>query len=144
MKISIYILLLILATNCQNSDDTLNHTDILYGSWNLKNISGGITGINNDFESQLIFWSFNSDNSILTVTNNNSDTTINDGLETGTYKYLIQATNGQSFLFINDSEFGNITIFGNELIINQNIITDGNGADGFIMKLYKVFSSEPI
>lgn len=142
MKISIYILLLIFATNCQDSDTT-DHTDILNGEWNLKNISGGIAGINNDFESRLIFWSFNSDNSILTVTNNNSDTAINDGLETGTYKYLIQTTNGQSFLFINDNEFGNITVFENELLINQNIFTDGNGADGFIMKLYKVFSSEP-
>ena len=130
-------------TNCQNDDNNSDNTDILNGQWNLINISGGIAGNNIDFENRLIFWSFNSENSTLTITNNNSDSTINDGLDSGTYSYSIQNSNGKSFLFINNSEFGNITVLDGELLINQNIFTNANGADGFILKLNKIFPGEP-
>jgi hypothetical protein len=47
------ILSLVFFTNC-NSDDASNQAETLNGIWNVKNISGGFAGIDDDYEAGLV------------------------------------------------------------------------------------------
>jgi len=130
---SLFLLLLTysfcIITSCTND----NNNDSSIEIWNLRHVSGGIAGINNNFNQGLIIWKLNPQNSTLTVENNNSDGNY-DGLDSGTYSYTIQSNSGNSYIIIDSNEFGGITSSQNELIIDQNMTSNGSGADGFILR----------
>jgi hypothetical protein len=137
MKIRILTLLLTLGlitfTSCNNDNDS-SQIETLNGIWNLKNVSGGFAGINEDFENGIITWTFNSHNSTLTVENNNSQVSIYSGYENGTYPYSTVENNGNEYILINTAEVGRYILSIKNLTINENEIQSGSGADGFILE----------
>lgn len=140
MKHSILITFLSFITLSSCSLD--NNNDIkqqVYKSyWHLINVSGGFSGVDNDFDLNKIIWSFNEEENELTVTNTNTED-LEDGLDTGTYTYSVdEDDNKDLFLTINSNEFGNFTVSETQLIIDQNITTNGTGADGFIYTFKRV------
>lgn len=145
MKMIIMTLLLILGgivvTSCNNDDDSIQETPI-NGTWNLKNSSGGITGIDQDYENGKIIWTFNNQDSLLNIANNSIQDTgnqifVNSGLKSGEYPYSIVKTNGNEYILINTAEYGKIIISGNNLSINQNEHQSGSGNDGFLLQFEK-------
>ncbi|HIG90007.1 MAG TPA: hypothetical protein EYQ45_03385 [Flavobacteriaceae bacterium] len=129
MKKLLYIFLgLSLMFGC--SDDESNQTETLNGIWNLKNVSGGLAGINIDYNQGDVKWSFNLENNTLIVENNIITTGPEDiyaGLESGTYNIEITQSGEIQTLFINNTERGVL------ILLNDNLkIDDGLTADGFI------------
>jgi hypothetical protein len=129
MKKLLYIFLgLSLMFGC--SDDESNQTETLNGIWNLKNVSGGLAGINIDYNHGDVKWSFNLENNTLIVENNIITTGPEDiyaGLESGTYNIEITQSGEIQTLFINNTERGVL------ILLNDNLkIDDGLYADGFI------------
>lgn len=137
MKSKILVLLVVgfcgVIASC-NNDDSIQATTI-NGTWNLKNISGGLAGINDDYNQGIIKWIFDSQALTLTVENNNSQNTIYDGFESGIYSYSILESGGNSYLIVEDTEFGGYTLTENNLMIDQNKTSTGSGADGFVIAL---------
>jgi hypothetical protein len=130
-KLSLLIILsLVFFTNCNNDDDS-NQTETLSGIWNLKNVSGGLQGINMDYNQGEVEWNFNLDTNTLTVENNIITTGPEDiyaGLDSGTYNFQVEQNGETETLFINNSERGVII-----LLSSTNLkIDDGLAADGFI------------
>ena len=131
-----------LLSNCStnNNDDIVDteeeSNEVVIYQWHLTNVSGGIGNVDTDFEMDTVVWIINVDiigNGTLKVENNNSDATIEDGLDTGSYSISIPNVNNQNILYINGDEFaGVLTPSKEDLIINQNITTDGPRNGGFI------------
>ncbi len=137
-KFIITILCFITLTACSNSDNEPKD-DILSGIWNVQNISGGFVGMNQDFEEETITWTFNASDSKLTVVNNNVLVdVIYDGLDSGSYPYSIIEVDDESFLEINGQEFAGISFANSQLLLDQNKMSTGTGADGFVL----LFNSE--
>ncbi len=137
MKSKILVLLVVgfCGVNASCNDDDSPQASTINGTWNLKNISGGLAGINDDYNQGIIKWIFDSQALTLTVENNNSQNTIYDGFESGIYSYSILESGGNSYLIVEDAEFGVFTLTENNLMLDQNIISTGSGADGFIIEL---------
>lgn len=125
------ILGIILITSCSKKDEStkLESRD---GIWQVKNISGGFTGIDDEYETGVITWTFN--NQILTVENNENQGYIYSGFESGTYNYTVSEIDGINYIMINNAEFGSYTLSRNKLIIDQNITKSGTGVDKFILE----------
>jgi len=128
------LLIFITCALCLSSSCDNDNANTKSESWFLVNISGGIAGINEDFEKGIIVWTFNEEDAILTVENTTGST---NGFESGTYSYNILNTNDQRYLVVENNEIGGITTSGNQLIINQNMQSGGSGADGFILLFEK-------
>ena len=106
--ILLYLFIGVFLINCSDNDDKDNE-GILHGSWSVTNISGGFVGMNQDFQSGEIIWTFDSSNATLQVANNNFNAdVIYDGLDTGTYSYSILQKGEDKFLRIDGNEFGGI------------------------------------
>ncbi|RED46498.1 hypothetical protein DFQ10_101269 [Winogradskyella eximia] len=128
MKTTFFILVLMLSTlSCNSDDDTQQNSDpTLDGSWSLVNVTGGLAGIDDDFETGLIIWDFNQDNLELTVTNNNTVNVIYDGFPTGTYDYeIFTETNGEMSVVINTVSYRVTTLASSQLVIDEGIVADG-------------------
>jgi hypothetical protein len=130
-KLSFLIILsLVFLTSCSNDDDS-NQTETLNGIWNLKNVSGGLQGINIDYSQGEVKWNFNLGNNTLIIENNIITTGPKDiyaGLDSGTYNIRIEQNGNTETLFINDTERGVII-----LLSTSNLkIDDGLAADGFV------------
>lgn len=138
MKIGRLTLIMILGfvffTSCNNDDDS-NQEETLSGIWNVKNISGGFAGIDDDYEIGIITWTFS--NQMLTVENNENQGNIYSSFGSGTYNYSTSEINGVNYITINNTEYGGFTLSINNLTINQNETTSGSGADGFILQFEK-------
>jgi len=138
----IYFLLIfsLLFTQSCTSDDNSEpqpETNLVEGTWNLYNISGGFAGNNEDFEDGEIQWVFNTKNGQLKVTNKSNDSSIFSGLTTGLYSFSVSTPAGTPILYINGGEFGGLGGSTSGLIINQNKMASGDGADGFKLKFKK-------
>ena len=118
-------------TNCSIKDDNTT-PEVVRVYYNLINVSGGIEGVDDYFESGTIIWSFNDETGILTVVNENIDDTKQDGLDSGDYNYSVLNSGDNSFLIIESNELGLLEYITNNLIINENKTSEGSGADGFI------------
>ena len=100
-KLSLLLFLgIALLTGCSNDDDSLQE-ETLNGIWNVNNISGGIAGIDNGYETGIITWTFN--NQTLTVENNAAQGNIYNGFESGTYSYLLLEDENEQFINLNES-----------------------------------------
>lgn len=134
MKIKLLVVwcIALLLTNCAVSDDS--NTEQNYKNlWHLINVSGGVAGVNENFELETIIWSFDEATSKLTVENNNQDDTIQDGIESGIYNYSITSgEGGRSYLTVETNEFGLLTFSQNGMSIDGNQLSTGDVADGFM------------
>lgn len=121
-------------TNCSLDGVDNTQPQVIRILWNLRNVSGGVSGVDNDFASGKIVWEFNEITKKLTVSNTNTDTSIEDGLDSGTYTYAITEVGSDDYLSIASNEVGKITITnsGNQLTINQNLKSTGTTTDGYI------------
>ncbi|WP_282136209.1 hypothetical protein [Seonamhaeicola maritimus] len=135
-KILILVTVFLTLTSCSLSNDTNEGPiEVTLVHWNLINVTGGIAGVDNDFEVGDIVWNADEFNSMLAVNNSNPDDTIEDGLDTGTYDFVLFETGGDIFTVIDGDEFGKIYISETDntlLIIDQNELSFGPQADGFI------------
>ena len=131
IKFVIAILFISILTGCSLSSDN-NLPQVMRSDWHLKNVSGGLAGVNDEFSFNEIVWTFNETLSTLTVTNNNTDNSKEDGLDSGTYTYSLVDDGNNTFLVVDDNEIGSLTITINQLIIDENLTSNGAGADGFI------------
>jgi hypothetical protein len=104
------------------------------GKWNLTKIYGGITGLVQIFAVGEIEWTFNTPNSTLTV-NNTSSNPVYNYLPSGTYSFQEISNSGHHFLVIEADELGQLSISGNQLQIDQNKKSTGEGACGLYMEL---------
>jgi len=129
-----FLLILIICSLCLSSSCDNDKANSKTESWFLVNISGGIAGINEDFEKGIIVWTFNEEDSLLTVENTTGST---NGFESGTYTYSILNTNGKRYLIVENNEIGGMITSENQLTIDQNMQSGGSGADGFILKFEK-------
>ncbi len=138
MKKTILLLGIILftLTNCSTEGNSNNQpSQITITEWNLINVTGGIAGVDHDFEIGDIVWSFNNINALLTVNNNNTEDDLEDSLSTGSYNISFIETNDDLFLRISDQEFGEVIISGTDnedMVIDQNSLSTGQGSDGFV------------
>ncbi|WNH07570.1 hypothetical protein [Thalassobellus suaedae] len=132
---------LITFTNCSIDGNETSEV-ITKTYWHLRNVSGGIAGVDNNFNLDEIIWSFNELTGNLTVTNNNTDDTVEDALESGNYSFSVTTDNTNKYLIINDNEYGGLLFSETELIIDQNITSSGSGADGFIYTFQRVLVIE--
>ncbi|MFS4456982.1 hypothetical protein [Maribacter sp. 2304DJ31-5] len=135
MKATAFVLLFVLTLlGCTDTDGTKD-ADILSGTWQVQNISGGFAGIDDDYTSGVITWTFASVTSKLTVVNTNDPTTaIYDGLPTGTYDYAILLVQNEHYLEIDGQEFSGISFLDGQLLLDQNNRSTGSGADGFVLR----------
>ena len=130
LKLCVLILLTSIFSNCNDIEDSVEETLIV---WNLKNISGGFSGVSEDFESGLITWGF-SDNGVLTIAVDDSEENRYTDLASGTYDYFIEEIDSVSYLFINNNEYGSFTVLDDELVIDGNDMSLGSGSDFFVLQ----------
>lgn len=134
MKKSIILVLscFFILSNCSiNNSDPLPPQEVKY-LWHLVKVTGGVAGVDEQFSTDTVIWSFDGDTQTLTVDNKNSDDTIEDGLDSGSYDYSVLDIDGTTYLSIDGNEFGSFETSQTTLSINQNLMSTGNGADGFI------------
>lgn len=137
-KLTVLAFSLFLLTSCLQDDNNVTaNQETTITQWHLINVTGGFAGVNHNFEMDVIIWTF--DNGTLYVQNNNPDDTLEDGLDTGTYSQSFLEEDEKLFLFIENIDYGLITISEDEQIftLDQNITSTANGADGFIYKFKK-------
>ena len=137
MKIWICTVILTIGLLACSGGDDVAQKDIVAGTWNVQNISGGFAGINDDYATGTITWTFNDTSKTLQVTNNNEADVIYDGLPTGQYNYSILSMENELFLTINGQESFGIAVFNQQLLLDENKKTTGTGADGFQIVLSK-------
>ncbi|WP_439128528.1 hypothetical protein [Polaribacter sp.] len=134
-KLSLLMVLVITLFASCNINDNSTQTETLNGNWNLKNVSGGLQGINIDYSEGEVEWNFNLENNTLTIENNIITTGPKDiyaGLDSGTYNIEIKQNGNTEILFINDTERRVI------ILLNSNLkIDDGIAADGFITEFQR-------
>ncbi len=135
IRLFLFSFVIVLFTNCSNDDDTI--APAISGIWNVSNVSGGLAGINDDYDPGVIVWNFNNRNQTLVVTNNNTENVIYDGYPSGTYTYSVTVLDGKSYLTVGNNEFGRITFETNTATLNQNELSGGAGADGFMISLVR-------
>lgn len=127
-------------TNCSLGGDDINEQQIVRVLWHLENVTGGVSGIDDNFSPNVVVWEFNEINSTVTVTNDNDNGALEDGLDTGTYSYSITpiGTSSKTYLIIDSNEIGSITIgTNNKMVINQNETSSGPATDGYIYTFNK-------
>lgn len=139
-SILVFTCLLSLVLSCNSSDgigEIINNQNSIGVEWDLVNISGGLAGVNNSFNRDIIVWTFNASEETIIVENNSSINSIYDGLDSGTYTFTIEGNDINSFIIIDGIEFGEIIVTNNEFTIDQNNSTSGIITDGFILRFVK-------
>jgi hypothetical protein len=122
------ILFLLLAVSCVK--DRYDFGDSLKGSWNMVKVTGGEEGINNTITEGLVSWTFDGAGEI--IVNNTVGVYEGGVLSSGTYNYNVINSEGNTYLEIENNEFGLYTITNGRLTMNEAFTSDGLGkVDGF-------------
>ncbi len=136
MKYLTYTLFFLALLGCSNDDDapvTIPDVNVsgLDGKWNLVAVTGGFLGVDHIFEPGTIVWDFDETSKTIDVVNNNTDTTLEDGLSTGTYNYSIQTIEGNQELIVNEISIGNVKVINNRFTIDEQF------RDGFLFSFQR-------
>ena len=123
LKLLSFLMIIGLFNSCSVDDDYNNNPSLL-GAWNLVEVSGTIAGTTDEFALGTIVWNFST--SEVAVLNTNTNDSLQDGFDSGTYDYILANTPAsnsicnQTIAFAADDtrciEFSN-----NVLIITENI-----------------------
>ena len=141
MKAKIYVIqfffiaLIGITVGCKKEINTNSSNESrteLCGTWNLVHTYGGISGADEQYAPGEVTWTF--DNNSLVVQHNAASSTYHS-ITSGIYPYEVIQANGQTYLSINQLELGQFIISGNEMDINENLKSTGEGACGFYMEL---------
>jgi hypothetical protein len=124
MRKIFFILLSVLLLNCSLDGETTT-TNEGNGNWSLSRSVGGVSGTTTNFETDQITWVFNEFTGILVVEHNVQG--VSAALDPGTYEFRIEAILNADYIFIDDVEYGAISISARTFTIDQNITSDGNG-----------------
>src|SRR5690606_36981223 len=81
-----YNLLFAVLASCMSDDDSNTPLPNTV-TWNLTKVEGSIAGVTHTFPTGLIQWTFNEDTNTLVVVNNNTDDSLFDFYDSGTYSY---------------------------------------------------------
>lgn len=127
MKSYMSILFLLLITyNCDLSDDSQQNTNpTLHGTWSLVNVSGGLAGVDDDFESGIITWDFKTETSEIIVTNSNTSEVIHSGYPSGTYSYEVISTENDITVAIENTSLKLEILTNFQLILDEGLASDG-------------------
>ncbi len=120
-------LVLLSAFTCNKDVYPLDNIS-LSGNWNMKNVSGGLIGLDLDYNIGDVIWNFNTNTSQLSVTNNiltNGPKSIYAKFQTGTYSYYIDTLNTSLELYVDSSSVGLITVGISALLLDDGVATDG-------------------
>ena len=123
LKLISLLLIIGLFNRCTIDDDYDNNPTLL-GAWNLVEVSGTIAGTTDEFPLGAIVWNF--DTSEVAVLNTNTNDSLQDGLDSGTYDYILANTPtsnsicNQTIAFAAD-DTRCIEFSTNVLIITENI-----------------------
>jgi len=129
MRKIFFILLSVLLLNCSLDGDTSTNTEV-NTNWSLSRSVGGISGTTTNFETDQIAWTFNEFTGTLLVEHNVQG--VSAALNPGTYEFRIETILNADYIFIDDVEYGAISILPRTFTIDQNITSDGSGtADMF-------------
>ncbi len=110
---------------CSNSNDANDTSNDLSGNWELRTVSGSFAGGITNFDAGVIQWNFDTLNHKVTVVNNNTDESLPDILESGSYDYEFATESGlqcDSVIIINGMQMGCLTIDTNILTIDQSVV----------------------
>lgn len=132
----LFIALIAITFGCKK-EITSAHSSVkieseLKGKWNLVHVYGGIMGVNEQYPAGDVTWNFTADSVIVEHIGTNSSYF---SLPSGTYAYDVIQTGGNTYLSISQSEMGQFIISGNNMDIDQNKYSTGEGACGFYMEL---------
>lgn len=145
MKTVIYSALLLLllvssVTGCKKENSHIAQSaapkTAIDGKWNLMLVQGGIIGTNESHSVGEIIWKFSTQNTTLTVNNTVGSSTIYS-LPSGTYPFQQISNPTGEYLVIDGNELGQIVFSGNQLVINENMKSTGEGACGFYLTLQR-------
>lgn len=120
------ILVVLTFTNC-SIDNYVSDQQPVPIVWNLTRVTGGVGGIDQTISSGKIKWTFNEQTHKLIVVNNNTDDSVVDFYDSGTYSFSVQSNGTTDILSINNVAFGTFEVVQNVLTINQSI------DDGFVL-----------
>jgi len=87
-------------------------------SWNLIHLSGGLAGLDNNFDYGDITWAFDYTADELHVVNSINNEGVFDGFETGVYEFSIAETFLGPYLTVDSGELGQINLSDGEMFIN--------------------------
>jgi hypothetical protein len=124
--IVICIAIFLNACNKDNDDNATNAT--LNGTWKLVKVTGDFVGSVSAFPEGVISWQFDEATKKVTVTNNNTDPTLADILQTGTYNYV--TIDNANTLFCEKSITINDVDLGCMIFIEGNLKLDKSFLDG--------------
>jgi hypothetical protein len=121
--------------SCNSSDNNSNDDTTLQGDWRLVTVTGGIAGTHDEFDQELVQWTFNA-NGTVTVFNTNTNDNKVDFMDSGDYVYsfMPNPATPQSCteaLVIDGVSFGCQSINGNTMTLSQ------VENDGYLVTLQK-------
>lgn len=120
----------------KHADKSNTPKSAIDGTWNLVRIHGGIMGANETHSAGEIEWTFNTQNSTLTVNNTVGNSTYYY-LPSGTYPFQQISGSTENYLVIDANELGQMVFSGNQLLIDENKKSTGEGACGFYFTLQR-------
>lgn len=125
--------LLLSFSNCQSDNE--NQEINIEGNWQMKNIRGGLTGINENYGLGVLTLKFDSSNMSLIISKSDDITTSQEELFYREFEfensdftstdYNISVLEGLNTLFVDNVKIGNMEIRGNSLFIDKGIALDG-------------------
>lgn len=139
-SLSLAFLAVLAFTACKKevrpNSDPSPASNTLEGKWNLVRLYGGITGANEVHAIGEIEWTFNDQNSTVTV-NNTAGNSSYYFLPSGTYSYqqISGSSQNQNYLVIDGNELGQFIISNDQMHIDENKKSSGEGACGFYFEL---------
>lgn len=119
------LMLAMIGCSSDVEDEILNSS--IDTTWSLKKISGGLAGVNLNYDSGEVYWIFNSANNTLTIENNlvsNGPKMSHGGPVSGVYSFVLNSTD--SVLYIQNMKRGRVFLTASGgLNIDDNVATDG-------------------
>ncbi|MEO0505970.1 MAG: hypothetical protein AAF090_07430 [Bacteroidota bacterium] len=115
--------------SCNNDDDN-TPAESISGTWKIQNVSGGLQGVDIDYQEGDVDWTFDTDSQTVRVENRILTTGPEDiyaGPETGSYPYEVEQLGQTQILYLDDEVMGGIILSGNTLTVDS-----GSDADGLV------------
>jgi len=120
LKLIPFLLFAMLFAGCSDDEDG---DATLQGQWKLTHVVGGVAGVDDDFTPGTVVWSFNTTTTSLAVNNNNTDETLQDFMNSGTYDYEFaentDTNDCEEVIVINGISFGCMSLSNNQLTFTQ-------------------------